>query len=181
MHERRFHRAIEKLRAPDRVARMEVTRTIKLALEGLVEPKSVLDVGTGSGLFAEAFAVRGLQVSGVDANPAMIPVAQGFIPEATFKVGIAEELPFGDSEFDLVFMGLVLHETDERAKAMQEAFRVCRQRLAVLEWPYLKQEFGPGFDERIPMQTIQEMGIQAGFKQMVENRLKNLTLYCFEK
>ena len=181
MHERRFTRAIEKLRDPERVARMEVKNVVNLSLEGCEGIKSILDVGTGSGLFAEAFAVKHIFVTGIDANPEMLPVAQRYVPEGTFKEGTAEAIPFGDNEFDLVFMGLVLHETDDIPLAFKEAFRVSTKRLAILEWPYVKQEFGPGFNERIPAEKIKELGMEAGYTQLSEHRLKYLTLYCFDK
>jgi ubiquinone/menaquinone biosynthesis C-methylase UbiE len=181
MHEKRFDRAIEKLRDPDRVARMEVKKVVSLSLEGSGEMKSVLDIGTGSGLFAEAFDKKRLFVTGIDANPEMLPVATHFVPTGLFKEGTAEAIPFGDREFDLVFMGLVLHETDDMKLAFSEAYRVSKKRLVVLEWPYLKQEFGPGFNERIPSETIKELATQVGFKEAVEHRLKYLVLYCFDR
>lgn len=49
MHERRFNREIGRLRYPDRIALLEVKRVVDLALEGLKQIQSVLDVGTGSG------------------------------------------------------------------------------------------------------------------------------------
>ena len=79
--------------AADRVARLEVERVVKLALENLTGVRTVLDIGTGSGLFAEAFASRGLQVFGVDANPEMLPEAQKFVPAGTFREAAAEKLP----------------------------------------------------------------------------------------
>lgn len=181
MHERRFHREIERLRQADRVERMEVARVVDLALAGLDQVVSMLDIGTGSALFAEAFAAKGLRVAGVDANPEMIPVAQGFVPGGTFKVGIAEELPFTDREFDLEFMGLVLHETDDMRKALQEAFRVCKQRLVVLEWPYEVQEIGPGMEERIPTDKLEKLGKEAGFSACTHQRLKQMMYYQLEK
>ena len=63
MHERRFNREIERLRDPQRVARMEIARVIELSLAGLASSKTVLDVGTGSGLFAEQFAALGFKVT----------------------------------------------------------------------------------------------------------------------
>ena len=45
---------------------------------------SILDVGTGSGLFAEVFFKRGLEVSGVDANPEMLIAARQFVPKGIF-------------------------------------------------------------------------------------------------
>jgi 2-polyprenyl-3-methyl-5-hydroxy-6-metoxy-1,4-benzoquinol methylase len=91
MHEKRFNRAIERLRDPERVKRLEVEKVITMVLDGR-EFHSVLDVGTGSGLFAEAFASRGLQVWGVDANPEMLPVAAQYVPTGSFKEGIVEAL-----------------------------------------------------------------------------------------
>jgi hypothetical protein len=43
---------LEKLRSPERMALLEVERVVQLTLEGCVAD-SILDIGTGSGLFAE--------------------------------------------------------------------------------------------------------------------------------
>ena len=78
-HGHRFEQ-VERLRTPERVARLEVERVIDLALSGLAA-RSVLDVGIGSALFSEAFYRRGLSVVGIDANPRMLQAARGFVPE----------------------------------------------------------------------------------------------------
>ena len=119
MHERRFHGEPDRLRNPQRVALMEVDRAADLALDGL-QAETALDVGTGSGLFAEAFARHGLAVSGVDANPDMLPAAQKYVPLGDFRPGTAEKLPFADAAFDLVFLGHVLHETDRPLEALKK-------------------------------------------------------------
>jgi ubiquinone/menaquinone biosynthesis C-methylase UbiE len=178
MHERRFNREIERLRDPERVARLEVSRVVALALEGL-SAKSVLDVGTGTGLFAEAFAQQGLAVSGVDANPEMLPAAQGFVPMGTFKLGTAEALPFEDASADLVFMGLVFHETDDPLLALQEARRVARSRVAILEWPYVEAEFGPPLAHRMPEERVLELAGQAGLLPAAPVALPGLLVYRF--
>lgn len=181
MHERRFHGDIARLRNPDRIARLEVARVVDLACAGVKEIHSVLDIGTGTGLFAEEFAARGVTLTGVDANPEMIAAARQFVPAGDFKLGIAEQLPISGATFDVVFMGLVLHEADEPLKALQEAFRVCAQRLAVLEWPYRAQDFGPGLEERIPPAQMETWSQTLGFKQLRWTELKEVTLYCFDK
>ena len=177
MHERRFNREVERLRDPERVARLEVERVVNLALEDLVGVRSVLDVGTGSGLFAEQFAARGLQVTGLDANPQMLPAAQQYVPAGTFREGAAEQLPFPDGSFDLVFMGLLLHETDDTLAALREARRVALKRLAVLEWPDEEQSFGPPRQDRLSNQKISALAKEAGFNNVGQLRLENLSLY----
>ncbi len=181
MHERRFNRAIEQLRAPDRIARLEVERVVQLALENLAEAGKVLDIGTGSGLFAEAFASRGWQVFGVDTNPEMLPEAQKFVPSGTFREAAAEKLPFPDGAFDLAFMGLVLHETDDALKALMEAHRVARKRVAILEWPDEEQPFGPPREHRLAYEKISALAKKAGFETVNQVRLQSLVLYRLER
>ncbi len=53
----------------------------------------------------------------------------------TFRQAVVEDLPLQAGEFDLVFMGLVLHETDDALAALRETFWVGTQRVAILEWP----------------------------------------------
>ena len=84
MNEKLFAGDLARLRAPERVARLEVARVVDLCLEG-ADVKAVLDVGTGTGLFAEAFVQRGLTVAGVDTNPAMIEAVREYVPGAAFR------------------------------------------------------------------------------------------------
>ncbi len=180
MHERRFHGDVARLRTPERLARMELGRVVDLALEQ-IQAATLLDVGTGSGVFAEQFAARGLQVCGIDANADMLPVAKEFVPAGEFLPGTAEQIPYKENTFDLVFMGLVLHETDNALGALKEACRVSRQRVCVLEWPYSVQEFGPGIEERLTEAQVQAWAQEAGFRQAEVLPLTNLVLYRFEK
>jgi ubiquinone/menaquinone biosynthesis C-methylase UbiE len=180
MHERRFNREIERLRDPERVARMEVERVVSSALEGLNAARTVLDVGTGSGLFAEQFVKSGLVVTGLDANAEMLPVAKQYVPFGTFKEGVAEQLPYPDGSFDLVFMGLLLHEADDPLAALSEARRVARQRLAILEWPKEEQDFGPPLAQRISSEKISKLSEETGFRSFKFTQLEYLTLYLLE-
>jgi ubiquinone/menaquinone biosynthesis C-methylase UbiE len=158
-----------------------VDRVVLLALEGLRAPHTVLDVGTGSGLFAEQFAAQGLLVTGLDANPEMLPAARQFVPAGTFQQGVAESLPFPDGSFDLVFMGLLLHETDDTLAALREAHRVAAQRLAVLEWPDEDQPIGPPRSDRVSLEKLSTYARQVGFKELQQTRLKNLIFYWLDK
>lgn len=177
MHEKRYNREVERLRDPERVARLEVERVVRLALEGLNAPHTILDVGMGSGVFSEQFAVKGLQVTGVDVNPEMLPAAREYVPSGIFQEGIAEKLPFPDGSFNLVFMGLLLHETDDPLAALREACRVIVQRLVILEWPDEEQPIGPPREHRISDEKIRSLAHEAGFTKIDLTRLENLVLY----
>lgn len=176
MHEKRFDGAVERLRAPERVARLEVERVVALCLED-ADLKTVLDVGVGSGLFSEAFSQEGLEVSGVDVKPEMITAARQFVPQGDFRESTAEELPYPDASFDLVFFGLVLHESDEPLKVLREARRVSRQRVCLLEWPYQDGEFGPPLAHRVNPIEIADLARQAGFTHLESIQLNYLVFY----
>ncbi len=176
MNERRFNREIERLRDPDRIARLEVDRVAELSLEGLMDVHTILDIGTGSGIFAEKFSKMGMAVTGLDVNPEMLPVARTFVPEADFQEGVAERLPFDDGKFDLLFMGLLLHETDDASAALAEAYRVTSKRLAILEWPYEEQDYGPPLEHRLSKETIVKLAENAGFETVNAITLESLVL-----
>jgi len=177
-HERRFQGGADRLRAVERVALLEVERVAALSLEGLAA-KNMLDVGTGTGLFAEAFATQGLDVAGIDVNVELLAVAQQHVPTGQFKTAPMELLPFPDRSFDLVFMGLVLHEADEALAALQEARRVTRQRVTVLEWPYREEPKGPPLAHRLKPDTIEDLATQAGYRAVELIHLQNMDLYRF--
>jgi ubiquinone/menaquinone biosynthesis C-methylase UbiE len=171
---------VERLRSPERLERLEVGRVVDLALDG-IHPHTALDIGTGSGIFAEEFARRGLTVAGVDANASMLHSARGYVPGGFFLQAIAEDIPLADNAFDVVFLGLVLHETDDLLRAMQEAHRVAQARVAVLEWPYREAEFGPGLEERLRQEDMDLLGKQVGLGPIEVFPLQELMLYRWEK
>ncbi len=175
-HERRFSGDANRLRAPERMARLEVERVVALATEGL-HVTSALDVGTGTGVFAQAFASLGLAVTGLDANAGLIALARDLVPAAAFHEGPAESLPFPDGSFDLVFLGLVLHETDDAVAALREARRVARQRVTVLEWPYIEEEQGPPLWHRLDGDAVRTLATAAGFAGVDAVTLEHVDLY----
>lgn len=176
MHEKRFEGAIARLRNPERIARLEVERGVTLCLEG-AQIKCVLDVGTGTGLFAEAFAKRGLAVSGVDVNPEMLPVARTYVSVGDFCESSAEALPFASAAFDLIFMGLLLHESDEQLQVLGEARRVVRTRVGILEWAYREEDFGAPLVHRLAPEILAELAKEAGFSQCEAIPLTKLVFY----
>ena len=71
----------------------------------------MLDAGTGTGIFAAAFAAQGLRVTGIDVNEELLREARAAVQGVEFREAALEKLPFAERSFDLVFLGHVLHET----------------------------------------------------------------------
>lgn len=102
----------------------------------------VLEVGCGSGRLATELACRhGLDVTGVDLDPAMIGVARAHVgacrdghPRPAFAVGDAASLPFPDASFDVVVSTLSMHHWADPAAGLAEIARVLRPSGRALIW-----------------------------------------------
>jgi ubiquinone/menaquinone biosynthesis C-methylase UbiE len=104
---------------PDHVAALE------LALTGLAPPARALDLGTGTGVAAQAVARRfpGAEVTGVDLSPGMVTEAERRRPpdlagRVRFEVGDASELRFGDGAFELVTLANMIPFFDELVRVV---------------------------------------------------------------
>jgi len=175
-NERIYNHGMDRLRASERVEKLEVKRVVDLCLND-DNVKSLLDIGTGSGLFAEAFNSRGIEVAGVDINPEMIEAAKRFIPTGDFRVSPAEKLPFDDKTFDAVFLGVVFHEVDDYKKTLEEIKRVARSQIFILEWTYKTEDYGPPLEHRLSENFIRGLAESIGLNHFQEIPLKNLVLY----
>jgi ubiquinone/menaquinone biosynthesis C-methylase UbiE len=176
MHERRFGGDINRLRLPERVEILEVERVVDLSLEG-IHVETTLDVGTGSGIFAEKFAHRRISVTGIDPNLEMLKAARTFVPTGRFQQGTVEMLPFKDKSFDLIFLGHVLHESDDLLKALTESKRCAKQRVVVLEWPYKEEEQGPPLHHRLRPEDVVLAAAKAGSPRTEILQLNHMVLF----
>lgn len=93
------------------------------------EGQYILDVACGTGILTRVIAERigsGGSVSGVDANPGMLAVANRMAPGIEWREGDAEALPYEDDSFDAVLcqFGLMLFSAPKTA--LQEMKRVLR-------------------------------------------------------
>ena len=90
--------------------------------------KRVLEIGVGMGADVARWARAGALVTGVDLTERAVTLsgqrlaAEGLAAE--LRVADAENLPFDDGTFDIVYSWGVLHHTPDTAKAMAEATRV---------------------------------------------------------
>lgn len=96
-----------------------------------LSPTRVLDVATGGGHTALAFAPIARRVIACDVTEPMLRAARGLLRErgaasATFVAGDVEALPFGDGAFDLVTCRIAAHHFADVAAAVREVCRVLR-------------------------------------------------------
>ncbi|MGN6105645.1 MAG: class I SAM-dependent methyltransferase [Kofleriaceae bacterium] len=91
----------------------------------------VLDVATGTGGQARAFAEVDANVVGVDLSARMLEIARrkSRASNTTFVEADATALPFGDESFDVGCISLALHEMPPsiRTRAVRELARVTRR------------------------------------------------------
>src|ERR1700732_539327 len=103
----------------------------------LTGTERVLDIATGPGYTAEAFAKNSREVLGMDLTEAMLAIARTRTAEhgvknISFTTGDAQNLPFHEGEFDVVVCRLALHHVPQPAKVVSGMTRVCRRNGIVL-------------------------------------------------
>ena len=148
---------------------------------GLSSRAGVLDVGTGTGRQALAFAAAGCRVTGIDPAEKMIAAAKRNDPRGRVRFLIADgtDMPFDDDSFDAACVSLTLHELSPQMRplALAEMIRVTRAggRLIVVDVAYPPAAFCPPllfalarlFDRHYkafvaagPEMTLRELGIE---------------------
>lgn len=96
-----------------------------------LSPVSVLDVATGGGHTALAFAAIARRVVAYDVTEPMLRAARGLLRErgatgTAFVAGDVEALPFEDQAFDLVTCRIAAHHFANVPAAVREVRRVLR-------------------------------------------------------
>ena len=103
-------------------------KTLKFA--NISKDKKILDICTGTGDLAIAFAKQGNEVLGIDLSEDMIEVAQkkNKFENLKFEVADATKLLFENNSFDVVTSSFGLHEMpgDAMLKTLSEVKRVLK-------------------------------------------------------
>jgi len=116
-------------------------RAAEYALGRLITSGSsplIMDIGTGTGTLAGAFAVRGANVTAVD-------ISRGMLEQARKKYGQRVHFiqapahapgPFDDDSFDMVSAAFALHEMpmDYRARVLGEMKRLAGQKVLIIDY-----------------------------------------------
>ncbi len=101
--------------------------------DAVVQPGlHVLDCGCATGRFLGIAAARGAKVAGIDAAEGMIEVARERVPEADFRVGDIEDLPWDGGAFDVVTSFIAVQYAADPGHGLVEMARVTRPGGAVV-------------------------------------------------
>ena len=102
-----------------RLARLEA------AIERTIDGLRVLNVGCGTGGFNVVAAKAGATVRGVDPSDDAVSIAATRLPGGVLRAA-AEDLPFAEASFDLVYCYSTLEHVADARRATAEMVRVLR-------------------------------------------------------
>jgi len=102
-----------------------------LEIAEITGEEELLDIATGGGHTANAFAGRVKKVTAVDITPEMLEAAEKFVKgnghkNVEFKIGDAENLPFPDRVFDIITCRIAPHHFPDVNKFVEEVHRVLK-------------------------------------------------------
>lgn len=134
-------------------------------------PRSVVDVGCGSGYLTAQVAAENPQadVVGIDQDPDSIAVGRRRDSDARFEVGDAFDIPASDSSTDCVIYGDVLEHFENPAVLLEEAHRILSDDGSVIvSVPAFRTLRGPhddhnGHEDRFTKSRLGNVASQAGF------------------
>jgi ubiquinone/menaquinone biosynthesis C-methylase UbiE len=113
----------------------EFRETIKIIHKYKKEGRSVLDIGSGNGITAVAFALNGYEVTAVEPDPSETVGAGAIrklithyaLKNVTVFESFAEDIGFKDETFDIVYIRQAMHHANDLKKFIQECSRVLKK------------------------------------------------------
>lgn len=143
---------------------------------GLKGTEVVLDIGVGTGFFAEEIAGHCLRLIGLDHSEDMLNVFRskksfGKLENVKLEIGEAGDLPFDDDSIDVVMHVNLLHEVGDTGRFHGEIRRVLKPggRLFCVDWQARETVGGPPLDHRVSKSTAQKLIRADGFSDIREH------------
>jgi|LGVE01.1.fsa_nt_gb ubiquinone/menaquinone biosynthesis C-methylase UbiE len=105
----------------------------------ILEFKSIIDIGCGTGAFCSVLNEKGMSVTGIDAAEKMLKIARSK-PENKdinfFQADILEKLPFEDNHFEIAITSYVAHglKQAQRKQMYAEMGRVAKKRVIIHDY-----------------------------------------------
>ncbi len=189
MEEKRFNpKKLNKLNNPERLIQLP-PEFIKEKV-GLSNPKSIIDIGAGTGFFSIPFAefFKESTVYACDISDIMINWMKENISPKYKNILPLEmkdnSIPLKDNMADFVFMINLHHELGNPTKLLDECNRLLKQggKIAISDWKKEKMEQGPSFELRYEVNVVKDQLITSGFDKIkIYNELSKNYLIVAEK
>lgn len=114
---------------------------------------SLLEVECGTGIFLDFFWEGGFDVTGTDAQPDLVALAQDRLNgRAEIQTSVPEYLPFPDNEFDYVALVHVLEYAEDAPLILAEALRVAAKGVVIaFSNPWSLAAFGHACRKLLPV------------------------------
>lgn len=163
---------IEKFECKDRLADMKFNESMDM-LE-LDRDSNVLDIGSGTGIFAFTAAKSANKVVSIEMSDLMIGIQEEKIKDGNIEnVEMVkcnfdgEKMPFEDGLFDAVILSTLVHEIEDKEKMFSEIERITKPgaRILIVEFKKVKTEYGPPLEERLDENEIREIVGKYSFEE----------------
>lgn len=173
MEEKRFNpQKLDKLNNLNRLEDFPVDFVLKHINNR--NPKVIVDVGAGTGLFSRQFAkifpqsiIHALDISDIMVdwmNENIIHDYRNILPAKMEDNRTFLE----DHVADIVFMVNLHHELDNPEKMLQECYRILKSNgsVAISDWRKEETEHGPSMSLRFEAEQVETQMVSAGFKNV---------------
>jgi SAM-dependent methyltransferase len=172
MHKSSHADLIKRFEDPKRDLEQKPALVMKLL--GPLKGLTVIDIGVGSGYFANHFLEAGALVTGADVDEKFLAHVRARFPVKEFKaVKIAYDDPMmGEAQFDVAFTANTYHHIEHRVSYLRKIRAGLKASGRFVVFDFKKEgdgKAGPPVAMRVDMvQVINEL-IEAGFTQISSN------------
>jgi len=103
-------------------------RTLKTLKKSFDIKSPVCDLGSGFGLFLKACEEMGIEAVGIEGCLASVKWANKFTKNKTIRHDLAQDLPFKDEKFNLVYSSSVIEHLKSKVakQVIRESFRILK-------------------------------------------------------
>lgn len=129
------------------------------------------DLGCGTGYFTIPASLRVKKVYALDVQQEMLDILSKKIKKGkitNIEAILSEEsrIPVADGSVDVLLMGNVFHELEDRSSILKEVKRILSGEgaLVIVDWKKAEMDFGPPIEERLTAEEVISICRDNGFE-----------------